>query len=166
MAVIFDEFEKIFTLSGDDEMSQTQFLGLFDGLSTTKRLYILSVNDLSRVNEFMLNRPGRFHYHLRFAYPEPETVTTYLRDQVPAISQSQIEEVVEFTRKHDTNFDHLRAIAFELCGGEEFKDVIGDLNMKRPGASTRRSKPASSGPTVTTTSSPDMWTCSTSTACK
>lgn len=127
VAVVFDEFEKVF---GDDD-AQTQFLSLFDGLSVIKRLYVLSVNDLGHVNEFMLNRPGRFHYHMRFAYPEAETVATYLRDQVPGISVAQVDEVVEFSRKYDLNFDHLRAIAFELRCGEPFAEVIGDLNIKR-----------------------------------
>ncbi|MDH2391601.1 AAA family ATPase [Streptomyces sp. HNM0663] len=74
VVVVFDEFEKIF--SNEDDESQNQFLSLFDGLSTTKRLYVLSVNELHRVNDYMLNRPGRFHYHMRFSYPEPETVAT------------------------------------------------------------------------------------------
>lgn len=130
VAVVFDEFEKVFASNGEDE-AQTQFLSLFDGLSVTKRLYVLSVNDLGHVNEFMLNRPGRFHYHMRFAYPEPETVATYLRDQVPGISTVQVDEVVEFSRKYDLNFDHLRAIAFELRQKEPFAEVIGDLNIKR-----------------------------------
>lgn len=128
--VVFDEFEKVFASNGEDE-AQNQFLSLFDGLSATKRLYVLSVNDLGHVNEFMLNRPGRFHYHMRFAYPEPETVATYLRDQVPGIVESQVDEVVEFSRKYDLNFDHLRAIAFELRREEPFAEVIGDLNIKR-----------------------------------
>lgn len=130
VVVVFDEFEKVFGSNGEDE-AQTQFLSLFDGLSVTKRLYVLSVNDLGRVNEFMLNRPGRFHYHMRFAYPDPETVATYLRDQVSGIAAAQVDEVVEFSRKYDLNFDHLRAIAFELRRGEPFAEVIGDLNIKR-----------------------------------
>lgn len=131
VVVVFDEFEKVFTSNGEDDV-QNQFLPLFDGLSATKRLYVLSVNHLGRVNEFMLNRPGRFHYHMRFAYPEPETVATYLRDQVPGIADAQVDAVVEFSRKYDVNFDHLRAIAFELRRGEPFAEVIGDLNIKRP----------------------------------
>ncbi|WNV85078.1 AAA family ATPase [Umezawaea sp. Da 62-37] len=127
--VVFDEFEKVFA---EDE-AQTQFLSLFDGLSVTKRLYVLSVNHLNRVNEFMLNRPGRFHYHMRFAYPEPETVATYLRDQVPGIVEAQVAEVIEFSRKYDLNFDHLRAIAFEMRMGQPFAESIGDLNIKRNG---------------------------------
>ncbi|MEW1548365.1 AAA family ATPase [Streptomyces tsukubensis] len=129
VVVVFDEFEKIF--SNEDDESQNQFLSLFDGLSTTKRLYVLSVNELERVNDYMLNRPGRFHYHMRFAYPEPDTVATYLRDQVPGVSETQVAEIVDFSRKYDINFDHLRAIAFELRLGEPFAEVIGDLNIKR-----------------------------------
>ncbi|MFE4334058.1 AAA family ATPase [Streptomyces sp. NPDC056831] len=127
--VVFDEFEKVFP--NDEDESQNQFLSLFDGLSTTKRLYVLSVNMLQRVNDYILNRPGRFHYHMRFAYPEPETVATYLRNQVPGVAEEQVNEIVDFSRKYDINFDHLRAIAFELCLGEPFAEVIRDLNIKR-----------------------------------
>lgn len=129
--VVFDEFEKVFPSNGDSE-AQSQFLPLFDGLSAVKRLYAVSVNDLSRVNEFMLNRPGRFHYHMRFEYPGPETVATYLRAQVPEVEDKQVAEIVEFSRKYNLNFDHLRAISFELRRGALFADVIGDLNIKRP----------------------------------
>ncbi|MEU7156105.1 AAA family ATPase [Streptomyces chrestomyceticus] len=128
-AIVFDEFEKIF--SNEEEESQNQFLSLFDGLSTTKRLYVLTVNELHRVSDYMLNRPGRFHYHMRFVYPDPETVATYLRDQVPRVTERQVAEIVDFSRKYDINFDHLRAIAFELRMGESFAEVIGDLNIKR-----------------------------------
>ncbi|WP_370973607.1 AAA family ATPase [Amycolatopsis sp. cg9] len=128
--LVFDEFEKVFGNNGDDD-AQNQFLSLFDGTSTTKRLYVLSVNHLNRVSEFMLNRPGRAHYHMRFAYPDPETVATYLRDQVPGIADDQVDEVIEFARKYDLNFDHLRSIAFELRRGEPFAQFIGDLNIKR-----------------------------------
>lgn len=128
--VVFDEFEKAFPNEGENE-AQNQFLSLFDGLSTTKRLYVLSVNELRRVNDYMLNRPGRFHYHMRFVYPDAEAVNQYLRDQVPGIDDAQIAKVVDFSRKYDVNFDHLRAIAFELGLGENFADVIGDLNIKR-----------------------------------
>ncbi|MDP9904760.1 AAA family ATPase [Arthrobacter bambusae] len=130
--VVFDEFEKVFPNDGDNE-AQNQFLSLFDGLSTTKRLYVLSVNHLHLVNDFMLNRPGRFHYHMRFQYPDAETVAQYLRDQVPGIDDRQIAEVTDFSRKYDINFDHLRAIAFELRLGESFSEVIPDLNIKRTG---------------------------------
>lgn len=128
--IVFDEFEKIFTSDhkGDD---QAQFLSLFDGMSTAKRLYVLSVNDLAKLNDFMQNRPGRFHYHMRFTYPAAEMIRTYLKDQAPSASEKNIKEVVNFSRRFDLTFDHLRAIAFELNLGEDFLDVVGDLNIKR-----------------------------------
>lgn len=128
--IVFDEFEKIFTSDhkGDD---QAQFLSLFDGMSAAKRLYILSVNDLTRLNDFMQNRPGRFHYHMRFTYPAADMIRTYLKDQAPTTSEKNIKEVVNFSRRFDLTFDHLRAIAFELNLGENFMDVVGDLNIKR-----------------------------------
>lgn len=132
--VVFDEYEKVFSTTEDNE-AQNQFLSLFDGLSTTKRLYVLSVNELHRVNDYMLNRPGRFHYHMRFEYPDADTVAQYLSDQVPGAEEDTIGQVVDFSRKYDINFDHLRAIAFELRLGESFDEVIADLNIKR---TTRR----------------------------
>lgn len=128
--IVFDEFEKIFSSDhrGDD---QAQFLSLFDGMSTTKRLYILSVNELNKLNDFMQNRPGRFHYHMRFTYPEAEMVRTYLKDQAPGVSEKNIKDIVNFSRRFDLTFDHLRAIAFEINLGEDFLDVVGDLNIKR-----------------------------------
>lgn len=130
--VVFDEFEKIFTADADaDTDHQNQFLSLFDGLSTTKRLYALSVNELPKVSSYLLNRPGRFHYHMRFEYPGPDEVATYLRDQVPGITERVVDQVVDFSRKTDINYDHLRAIVFELLRGEPFAEMIADLNIKR-----------------------------------
>lgn len=128
--IVFDEFEKVF--SGDEDASdQTQFLGLFDGLSTTKRMYVLSVNKLERTSDFMLNRPGRFHYHMRFDYPDEKAIRQYLEDQAPDASTSDVNKVIDFAQRFDVNFDHLRSIAFELRTGDEFDSFIGDLNIKR-----------------------------------
>ena len=128
--IVFDEFEKIFSTSGD-EHAQSQFLSLFDGMSATKRLYILSVNELNRLSDYMQNRPGRFHYHMRFSYPGADMIRTYLQDQAPGVDDKEIDDVIAFSGRFDLSFDHLRAIAFELNLGEKFLDVVGDLNIKR-----------------------------------
>lgn len=130
--VIFDEFEKTFPGGGGRESdAQNQFLGLFDGISTVKRLYAVTTNDIGRTNNFLVNRPGRFHYHIRFDYPTAEQVREYLEDTLPEGDAEQIEAVVHFSRRTKINFDHLRAIAFELADGSTFKEVIDDLNIKR-----------------------------------
>ena len=129
--VVFDEFEKTFPIRGEDGNAQDQFLGLFDGVSTTKRMYVISANKVDDLSGYLVNRPGRFHYHVRHDYPAPNEVREYLRDQVPGIDDLEVEEIVTFTRKTQINFDHLRAIAFELRLGGAFRDVVGDINIKR-----------------------------------
>ena len=127
--VVFDEFEKVFRIDDEGEDSQSQFLGLFDGMSTTKRMYVVTVNEINRVSDYLINRPGRFHYHLRFDYPRADEVREYMGDN--GIPSDQIDKVVSFTNVANVNYDHLRAIAFELSGGEDFYEVISDLNIKR-----------------------------------
>ena len=121
--VVFDEFEKKFS-------AQEKFLGLFDGMSNTKRTYVVTCNNVNKLSDFFVNRPGRFHYHIRFDYPDAEAARIYLTEQAPSASQEQIDAAVTFARRIKLNYDHLRAIAFELELGGKFRDVIGDLNIK------------------------------------
>lgn len=131
--VIFDEFEKVFPGGRDEENAQNQFLGLFDGISSVKRLYAITTNSVDRTSGFLVNRPGRFHYHIRFDYPIADEVREYLKDNLPENCHGQIESVVRFTQRAKINFDHLRAIAFELSDGSTFAEVIDDLNIKPVG---------------------------------
>lgn len=128
--VLFDEFEKVFPYRGSsDGANQDSMLGLFDGTSQQKRLYAITVNELRDVSPFLLNRPGRFHYHMRFAYPTPVEIRDYLSDKVSEKYHDEIKAVEVFSRKVKLNFDCLRAIAFELDNGISFVDAIQDLNI-------------------------------------
>jgi hypothetical protein len=133
--VIFDEFEKVFPASrgrdGDGRNRQNQFLSLFDGMSSHKRIYILTVNDVQDVSAYIVNRPGRFHYHMRFDYPGPEEVRKYLSDQAPDAPACEVENAALFSRRVNLNYDHLRAIAFELNDPNAlFAEIVEDLNIK------------------------------------
>lgn len=132
--VVFDEFEKKFR----DQDDQAKFLGLFDGISSTKRVYIVTVNSMGRLNDYLVNRPGRFHYHIRFNYPTPAEVREYVHDQVPGIKKNEVDQVVLLSHRTKMNYDHLRAVAFELRLGGKFVDVIGDLNIKNTEETTYR----------------------------
>lgn len=130
--VIFDEFEKKFqkTSRETDDTSQEDFLGLFDGMSSTKRLYIITVNEIGKLNNYLLNRPGRFHYHIRYEYPKRKEIIRYLEDKVGKdVDATELEAVADFGMRTSLNYDMLRAISFELVGGGKFKDFINDLNI-------------------------------------
>ena len=129
--IIFDEFEKVFDMDSDEGNRQNQFLGLFDGISTTKRLYAVTVNQTSQLSDYFINRPGRFHYHLRFDYPTPDEIREYLNDQTTGVDSEEIEKAVRLAQMVNLNYDHLRAVAFELDQGDKFEDIIGDLNIKK-----------------------------------
>lgn len=127
---VFDEFEKIFPNSNSNEVeNQSRFLTLFDGTSPSKHLYAISVNNIYKVNEFMLNRPGRFHYHLRFNFLEEKEIREYLEDKLEQKYYGEIKKVISFGRKIPLNYDYLSAISFELNFGYSFEEAIKDLNI-------------------------------------
>lgn len=55
--IFIDEFEKIYSKEAQD-----QFLSLLDGVSTTKKLFLFTSNDMNKYNSALINRPGRVHY--------------------------------------------------------------------------------------------------------
>lgn len=134
-AIVFDEFDKTFRNGSGisrEKDKQSQFLSLFDGVSQKKKLYCVTINGLGSASEFMFNRPGRFHYHIRFEYPTPGEIGIYMRDQVPGITDSEVDDVVTLGLRTNLNYDHLRAIAAEMVNNPEdsFAQLVADLNIK------------------------------------
>ena len=128
--VLFDEFDKMFRYSDDESVDdQASLLSLFDGTAGGKKLFIVTCNQLYSLNSYIVNRPGRFHYHFRFDYPKAEDITQYLRDKLSEKYYSEIEDVIDFSRRVSLNYDCLRSIAFELNTGKCFADAIADLNI-------------------------------------
>lgn len=130
--VLFDEFDKTFgeVQAKDGEASpQANLLSLFDGISGGKKLFVVTCNSLYKLNEYLINRPGRFHYHFRFEYPSADEIREYLVDKLPEDRHEEIKNVVAFSSKVSLNYDCLRAIAFELAQGLSFKEAIADLNI-------------------------------------
>lgn len=125
VVVLFDEFDKSFS-QGD---AQTEMLTLFDGLAQGKKMFVITCNEIYRLNEYLVNRPGRFHYHFRFDYPKGEEIREYLEDKLPPEYYGEIVDVISFAEKVKLNYDCLRAIAFELALGASFKEAISDLNI-------------------------------------
>ena len=126
--VLFDEFDKTFKATSEDNPQDTM-LSLFDGTSAGKKLFVVTCNQLNGLNDYLVNRPGRFHYHFRFDYPGADEVETYLKDKLEEKYYDQIPAVVDFSGKIDLNYDCLRSIAFELNLGTPFAEAIKDLNI-------------------------------------
>lgn len=129
--VIFDEFEKRFPESSDDKISQNDLLGLLDGMVQRKHIYAITVNNTNKLSEFFLNRPGRFHYHFKFANPKQAEVKEYLNDNLAKEYQDTelVDRILDFSLRADLNFDCLRAITEEINLGSSLEDALEDLNI-------------------------------------
>ncbi|MBP3781786.1 MAG: AAA family ATPase [Butyrivibrio sp.] len=127
--VLFDEFDKTFSEKEHGAEAQNSLLSLFDGVASGKKLFVITCNELRGLNDFLVNRPGRFHYHFRFDYPNEEDIRKYLRDAIRIDASSEVDKVVDFSKRVALNYDCLRAIAFEINNGLEFSEAIKDLNI-------------------------------------
>lgn len=123
--IIIDEFEKIYS-PGDQEM----LLTLLDGAFKTDKLIVFTINALGRMNEHMINRPGRIYYNIKYSGLETQFIEEYCRDNLK--DHKHIEKILMLTQMFEHfNFDMLQALCEELNRyGEDVKDVIRLLNVK------------------------------------
>ena len=100
-----------------------------------KKLFLITCNEIRKLNDYLINRPGRFHYHFRFDYPSYEEIRENLQDKLEEKYYGEIEGVVAFSRKVNFNYDCLRAIifwdAFRYCSGVIFIICLKVLQNER-----------------------------------
>lgn len=128
--VLFDEFEKNFNCD-DEEDKQDKLLSLFDGIDNGKKLYVLTCNRIEAINDYYLNRPGRFHYHFTFGVPTTEEIKEYLENNLNETAISNIPDILRLSAFANFTYDVLRAIVFELNNGYDLSETIQDLNIER-----------------------------------
>lgn len=124
--VLMDEFEKVY----NHQEQQEQVLTLLDGMMTSQKLFVLTVNDKYRVNSHMKNRPGRVFYALEFQGLEAQFIREYCEDNLN--DQSQIENVLKVSALFQAfNFDMLKALVEEMNRYDESAfDAMEMLNAK------------------------------------
>jgi len=131
--VVIDEFEKIYhdqnRTEKDDLEGQNSLLNLFDSSLNGKKMFLLTCNDVRNLSEYLLNRPGRIHYHFRMSRLSIGEITEYCMDNLEKESHSLIPDICSLgARISDFSYDMLRSIIFELntykCGLEEARRVL------------------------------------------
>lgn len=127
--VVFDEFEKIFSHTDDEHDPQDELLPMFDGMDNGKKLFVITCNNVGLLNDCLLNRPGRFHYHFDVKNPAEDEIREYMADNLLPEYHGEIESVVKLSAMTDITYDFLRAIAFELNQGYPLSETLQDLNI-------------------------------------
>lgn len=122
--VLFDEFEKVY-----DREFQDHILTLLDGTSTTKKMYILTCNNIYGINSYMKNRPGRIFYALEYNGIETDFIREYCEDNLN--NKEHIESVCRLSVMYSSfNFDMLKAVVEEMNRyGEDPSEAVKLLNM-------------------------------------
>lgn len=133
LVLIFDEFEKTYDESrrksnSEDRPSQDDLLYLLDGTSSTNKLFILTCNELYKINNFMVNRPGRIYYLLEFDGLDDSFISDYCNDNL--INKEHAESVLSVSTLFENfNFDLLKSFVEEMNRyGESAIDVMRYLN--------------------------------------
>jgi hypothetical protein len=138
--VVFDEFEKIYPVRRQSDQNdlegQESFLNLFDSSLAGKKLFLLTCNDWFDLSEFLLNRPGRIHYHFKYHRLTVGEISSYCIDNLTKEKHSLIPEIcASGTRIPNFSYDMLRSIVFELnnydCGLDEVKDALNISTQER-----------------------------------
>lgn len=122
--LIFDEFEKVF-----DEDAQMSLLSLFDGIYSAKRLILLTANNEHRINNFLINRPGRILYKFTFGKVPDEVIREICADNnIPVPFIADLIEVVK--RTFEFSIDSLNAIIEEYLRYQEpLFEILESLNI-------------------------------------
>ena len=106
--VVFDEFEKVY-----DSDSQEKILTLLDGVFPTKKLFILTANNIWAIDQHMRNRPGRIFYLFEFDGLSVEFINEYCEDNLA--DKQYIEKICNLSAMYDNfNFDMLKALVEEM----------------------------------------------------
>ena len=128
VCILLDEFGKIY-----DEDDQNRMLTIFSGVSSQKRMIVITENSVSRINSFMLNRPSRLLYHFRHSNLESEIITEYC-NEVGVMKEFHDEVIIYSKTVTSFTFDILQAIVKQHLLNPEvkFKDLISIMNVEHP----------------------------------
>jgi hypothetical protein len=126
--VLFDEFEKVY-----DMKEQQQLLPLFDGVYSTKKLFVLTSNDQYHIDEHFINRPGRIYYLKKYNGLDGAFVREYCDDKLDAKYRHHAAEIGMIASKiRDFSFDMLQGIVEEINRYGESPSAVISLVNARP----------------------------------
>ena len=123
--VLFDEFEKVY-----DREDQDRLLTLFDGVVAGKKLFVITCNKPHSVNEYIVNRPGRFHYRIDYGQLDEAFIVDYCNENLK--DKSQIADICRYSSLfNDFNFDMLKALVSEMnMYDEPLREVVKLINVR------------------------------------
>lgn len=127
--LVFDEFEKVYK-RGD---AQESMLTLLDGVYTTQKLVLMTVNDKYQLNDFFNNRPSRIYYSYTYRGLDDAFIREYCADNLVGRDALFVDRLVVFAAMfREFNFDMLQSLVEEANRYPEDKleEITDFLNVK------------------------------------
>jgi len=127
--VLFEDFDNYFDkrkcIIGDDnkniKFTFDIILNAFDGVYNTYEnvIFIMTVNDISKVDDALKNRPGRFKYVLEFPNPSVEIIEKLVDNK-------------DFAKRMvGMNLDQVLTVDKYLKAGVDFEDSLKRINYQK-----------------------------------
>lgn len=124
--ILFDEFEKTY-----DKEKQEQVLTLLDGVFPSKKLFVITSNDASRIDAHMRNRPGRIFYMIDHKGVDEAQIRGYCGTHLN--NKVHIDEIVKISQLFNSfNFDMMKAMVEEMNRYNEDPHEVMELLNARP----------------------------------
>lgn len=128
--IFIDEFEKHFR-SSDQACEVTSFLNLLDGISATSHLYLMTVNNSSHMNQYLMNRPSRIHFRRDYDSLDESVIRDVARDR--GLSEDEVEDLIDTCSELDeVSFDTVLSIINDcILYGELPSKSVKYMNFTR-----------------------------------
>lgn len=123
--ICFDEFCKTYSElapHGNNFASKAQdsILQILDGAnSSSKKMYVFTVNDLNLLSPYLQDRPGRVRYVIRFKHMEVDTVADYVKENLKNFTDDHLNAFIHMALAHTDqkvglNFDSMSNFVLEM----------------------------------------------------
>lgn len=126
--VYFDEYGKIYGKSAKDSM-----LALFSDSDLKNVMFVVTANEDKELNEYMLDRPGRFMFRIDYGDLTADIVKDVCRSN--DINEELTEYLVAYSSVHHLSFDILMYLvrqAQRVTTSKELNKRISILNVPGP----------------------------------
>lgn len=125
--IFFDEFEKKYS----DSDKQIEFLSLLDGPHSSNKLFCFTINEINKMNNFLMNRPGRIFYSIGYKGLEPNFIYEYAADNLVNKDHCDSFKIYGYIYGENMTFDMLKAIVEEMNYYDVgIKEAIRYLNVQ------------------------------------
>jgi hypothetical protein len=126
--VYFDEYGKIYGKAAKDSM-----LALFSDTDLKNVMFVVTANEDKELNEYMIDRPGRFMFRINYGDLTTEVVKDVCRSN--DINEEITEYLVAYAAFHHLSFDILMYLvrqAQRVTTAKELNKRISILNVPDP----------------------------------